>query len=381
MKIALAHELLTMKGGAERVLRIAADMFPEAPVYTLLYDEKKLGDWFPAHRVVSATLPLPYSLLPAPYRLNHHLHLRHFPRAVEQWDFSQYDVVLSFSSAFMHGIITNRAPRHVCYVHSPARYLWDRTHDVLDRAGHGMLGAIRRQYMERTFHRLRIWDAETAARPDKLLAASREVQRRIQLYWRRDAEVVYPPINEEWLTTPHSPLPTPNPNPNPNPTPYFFIASTLVPYKRIDLAIHACNALKLPLKIAGEGPERRRLEQISGPTIAFLGHQIAAQLRELYTNAKATIFPGDEDFGLVPLESMACGTPVIAYGSGGALETVIEGKTGTFFGEPTADSLQKKLKEFDQNLYTKENGQKQARCFGETKFRQKITHALEAVLR
>ena len=373
MRIALVHELLTMKGGAERVLRIAAGMFPDAPIYTLLYNEQKLGDWFPCERVRTSSFPFPFSLLPSPFKHNHHLYLSRFPHAVEHWNFSDFDIVLSFSSAFVHGIITNGAPKHLCYVHSPARYLWDRTHDVLKRANCGPLGPIRRLHLERVFHRLRTWDAEVAPRPDKLLAASKEVQRRIKLYWRRESDVVYPPIDDFWFT------PNFTPNPNPNPHPYFLIVSTLVPYKRIGLAIEACNTRKLPLKIAGMGPDRIRLERLAGPTVTFLGYQSEEELKDLYSNATATLFPGDEDFGLVPLESMACGTPVIAYRSGGAAETIIGGKTGTFFEKSTADSLQEILQKFDQKNYSKEECRARAQEYCRTKFEQQISAALDAL--
>jgi len=343
MKIALVHELLTMKGGAERVLRIVANMFPDAPIYTLLYDERKLGDWFPASRVIPAKLPFPVSLFPRPYKYNHHLCLSAFPKAVEQWDFSQFDIVLSFSSAFVHGIITNNEPKHLCYVHSPARYLWDRTHDVLEQAGKGPLGFVRRWYLERQFHKLRIWDAESAARPDALLAASHEVQRRIELYWRRGSEVIYPPIDDFWLQ-----LETKSQKLEKS---YYLIVSSLVRYKRIELAIEACNRESIPLKIIGEGPDRARLEKLAGPTVEFLGFQSQEKVRENYANARATIFPGEEDFGLVPLESFACGTPVIAYRAGGALETMLEGETGEFFEEANADSLLQAMQKLEQKNY------------------------------
>jgi len=371
MRIALVHELLTMRGGAERVLRIAADMFPDAPIYTLLYNEKKLGDWFPRERVRTPSFSIPHSLFPTPYKYNHHLYLSKFPQAVEHWDFSDFDVVLSFSSAFTHGIITNGAPKHICYVHSPARYLWDRTHDVLERAGRGPLGPIRRRHLERVFHKLRMWDAEVAPRPDKLLAASQEVKRRIELYWRRDADVVYPPIDDFWLT--------PNPIPNPNPNPYFLIVSTLVPYKRIEIAIQACNELNVPLKIAGTGADKNRLKNLAGPTVEFLGYQSEETLKDLYTNATALLFPGDEDFGLVPLESMACGTPVIAFRSGGATETVTEGKTGEFFDEPTSESLQRVLQKFDQNNYSTDVCKEQAQQFSRGKFEKQIRATIETL--
>ena len=256
MKVALVHELLTIRGGAERVLRILTEMFPDAPIYTLLYDEKKLGDWFPKHRVRAAKLPTPYSLLPTPYRYNHHLYLKTFPKTVESWDFSEFDLVISTSSAFVHGIITNGKPKHLCIVNSPARYLWDRTHDVMQQRG--LSAPIINLALSSIFHRLRIWDAEAADRPDMLLAASKEVQRRVELYWRRKSDVLYPPLDDGWLMKPLS---------TSERSDYFLIVSTLVPYKRIDLAIAACNALGKQLKIVGEGPDLQRLRKMAGTTI------------------------------------------------------------------------------------------------------------------
>ncbi len=375
MKIALVHELLTMRGGAERVLRILADLFPDAPIYTLLYDEKKLGDWFPKERVRTS------SIKPFLRSYNHHLYLKQFPRAVEAWDFSQFDLVISTSSAFAHGIITNSNPKHLCYVHSPARYLWDRTHDVMHEASKGPFGFLRKFYLQRVFHTLRIWDSEAADRPDKLLAASKAVQRRIELYWRRTSDVVTPPIDDFWLERP-----TPVPNPIPacapagasvgRPHPYFLVVSSLVRYKRIDLAIQACTKLGKHLKIVGEGPDRKRLKKLAGPTVEFYGWRQGDELKDLYASAIATIFPGDEDFGLVPVESMACGTPVIAYRSGGALESIIEGNTGEFFDEPTSDSLQEIIEKFEQKKYSSAVCREQAKKFSKEKFIAELSNAI-----
>jgi glycosyltransferase involved in cell wall biosynthesis len=362
MKVALVHELLTMRGGAERVLRVLADMFPDAPVYTFLYKEELFRDWLPQERVIESDLPKRF-----PYIRNHHLYLRRFPAAAEAWDFSGYDLVISSSSAFGHGIITNGKPKHISYVHSPARYLWDRTHDVLARAGRGPVGWLRRPYLERTFHDLRVWDAEAAGRADIVLAASQEVQRRCQLYWRRESEVLYPPVDDFWFR--ESAV-------GPAAAPYYLIVSTLVPYKRIDVAIQACNWLKVPLKIAGDGPYHRKLKAIAGPTVEFLGYTDTAKLKELYSNAKAVLFPGHEDFGLVPVEAAACGTPCIAYRDGGALETIIEGRTGEFFDEPTAESLAAAIKRFEGLSYSKEACREQAKHFGRARFQEGIRAAI-----
>jgi glycosyltransferase involved in cell wall biosynthesis len=346
-----------MKGGAEKVLRVFAEMFPDAPIYTFLYDEQKLGDWFPKERVRTSRLQKTANRLsliaPRSLSFNHHLYLPFFPRAAEAFDFSEFDLVLSSSSAFAHGIITNGNPLHLSYVHSPARYLWDRTHDVMARS------AIPLSYL---FHRLRIWDSEAADRPDMLLAASHEVQRRIELYWRRESAVLYPPIDDEWLEQRDAPtgaMERPD---------YFLIVSTLARYKRIDLAINACNLAGVHLKIVGEGPDARRLKRMAGTDIEFYGWRSGDELKDLYTRAKATIIPGEEDFGLVALESLACGTPVIAYKKGGATETVTEGKTGTFFAEPSAKSLRDTLVSFDRRQFQESALQRSAAAFAKKHF-------------
>jgi len=405
MKVALVHELLTMRGGAEKVAKVFADMFPDAPIYTLLYDEEKLGDWIPRARV--RTSQVQQSLLHTAYSVlhtqnNHHLYLSRFPAAVEAWDFSEFDMVISSSSAFAHGIITNGKPKHLCYVHSPARYLFDRTHDVLERAGQGLLGPLRRKFLTHRFHRLRIWDSEAADRPDTLIAASAEVQRRIELYWRRESSVIYPPIDDFWFQAREiSPTLCPSPGGEENiseelPSPAggrvgdggdnhkthsnFLVASTLVPYKRIDIAIEACNQLKLPLKIAGTGSDERRLKSLAGPTVEFCGYVPDAQLKNLYTHATATLFPGEEDFGLVPLESMACGTPVIAFRAGGPLETIVEGKTGAFFDEPTAASLAQALQKFKREDFDSTVCRAQAETFSRKKFEEQMQQTIQNVM-
>ncbi len=389
MRIALVHELLTMKGGAERVLRVLARQFPDAPIFTLLYDEKKMSDWFPPERIRTSPLQskaqflnhYPLSIIHYPF--DHHLYLKKFPAAVESWDFSGFDLVISSSSAFAHGLITNGSPPHLSFIHSPARYLWDRTHDVRWRADRGLWGPLKRTYLSRTFHALRIWDAEAAARPDLLVAASAEVQRRIQLYWRRESTVLHPPIDDFWfknqMTNDQAPMTNPSQDtsyPLP-PAPYHLIVSTLAPYKRLDIAVEACTRGSIPLIIAGDGPDRKRLEKMAGPTVRFLGHQDNAQLRTLYRHATATLFVGEEDFGLVPLESMACGTPVIAYRAGGALETVIEGETGTFFDEQTPDALLSTIRAFDHKKYSKETCRSHAEKFRESSFVQNLLSQIE----
>jgi glycosyltransferase involved in cell wall biosynthesis len=366
MNVAIVHELLTRRGGAERVAKVFADMFPDAPVYTLLYDEQKLGDWFPRERVKeSEALPASRFLLPARLRFNHHLYLSRFPSAVEAWDFSAFDLVISSSSAFAHGIITNGKPRHLSYVHSPARYLWDSTHDVLERADRGLLGPLKRTYLEHVFHKLRIWDAEVAPRPDALVANSREVQRRIELYWRRESAVIHPPVEPFWFEGDLSK----------KKEDFFLVVSTLAHYKNVELAIAACNNLNVPLKIVGEGPDRRRLESLAGPSIEFLGYQSNDVVRELYSHARAVLFPTHDDFGLVPVEAMACGATIVARRAGGALETVQENKTGIFFSsEQELQNVLRTVESFDPAAC-----REHAKQFHRDIFEQKIREAVDAL--
>jgi glycosyltransferase involved in cell wall biosynthesis len=367
MKVALVHELLTMRGGAEKVLRVFAEMFPDAPIYTLLYNEQKLGDWFPAARVRPSIVQKRAKLL----GFNHHLYLSSFPRAVEAWDFSGFDLVLSSSSAFAHGILTNGKPKHLCYVHAPARYLWDRTREQLERAGKGMLGALRRSYLSRTFHRLRTWDAEAADRPDRLIAASETVRQRIERYWRRDSVVVHPPIDDVWLEH--------DAQSSGSPSPYYVIVSSLVRYKRIDLAVEACTRRNIPLTIAGEGPDRARLESLAGPSVKFVGYRSDAEVKNLYTHARATLFPGDEDFGLVPLESLACGTPVIAFRGGGALETLTD-NTAEFFDQPTAAALADAVERSERRTFSTETCRTRARQFSRHRFEEHIQKEIGSLM-
>ncbi|MBI3619512.1 glycosyltransferase, partial [Candidatus Peregrinibacteria bacterium] len=259
---------------------------------------------------------------------------------------------------------------HLCYVHSPARYLWDRTHDVIEQSQRGLLGNLRVAYLERTFHTLRIWDSEAADRPDLLLAASKEVQRRIELYWRRKNEVLYPPIEDFWFREfPKSEVRSPKS--------FFLVVSSLVAYKRIDLAIRACSQLGAWLKIVGEGPDRKRLENMAGPTIEFEGWRRSDELANLYANARATIFPGDEDFGLVPVESLACGTPVIAYRGGGALETMIEGETATFFDDAGPASLAEAIQRHERSSFDSDVCRNRAKQFSRARFEEGIRTAIE----
>lgn len=307
MKVAIVHELLTIRGGAERVARVLADMYPEAEVFTLLYDERTLGDWFPKDRVRTSWL----QRVAAPARLfNHHLYLPFFRSAVETWDFTGYDLVVSSSSAFIHGLKVPAGTVHVTYVHTPARYLWDQTLDVQSR-----IPFLLRPPASLLFRRLRTWDATVADRATAIAAASNIVRRRIELYWNREAEIVHPFADDAWFASPAKPSPTPG-----GP---FVVVANLSRYKRIERAIVACANANLPLEIVGTGPALAELEEKArGANVVFRGRMEGEALRELYKGARALLIPGIEDFGINAIEALACGTPVVTVRGGGTTDAI-----------------------------------------------------------
>ncbi len=296
-----------MRGGAERVVRAFAAMYPDADIFTLLYNEKKLGDWFPPHRVKTSRLQKFAALT---RQFNHHLYLPFFRGAVEAWDFSGYDLIVSSSSAFVHGLNVPKGTAHVCYVHTPARFLWDMTLPVQER-----MSAPIRAIASRLFHRLRTWDASVADRPTTLVAASKIVQRRIQLYWGRESTVVHPFADNPWFlvppkhdATPHGPC---------------VVVANLQTYKRIERAIDACAKANVPLAIVGDGPARASLEaRAKNHDVTFLGRLEGEALRGAYRNARALLIPNEEDFGINALEALACGTPVITVRGGGTVDAI-----------------------------------------------------------
>lgn len=330
MKVAIVHELLTMRGGAERVARAFAAMYPEADVFTLLYDERALGDWFPRRRVRTSRLQ-PFAS--ATKLFNHHLYLPFFRDAVEAWDFTGYDVILSSSSAFVHGLRVPPETAHVCYVHTPARYLWDQTLDVQER-----MPAPIRAIASRLFSHLRTWDATVADRPTTLVAASRIVRRRMELYWNRTSDVVAPFADDAWFAAAPKSHPTPN-------GPFLAVAN-LRAYKKIERAIDACRAAGIPLTIVGDGPVRRTLEtRAKGHDVRFLGRLEGAALRDAYRSARALLVPGVEDFGINAVEALACGTPVITVRGGGTVEAIDDAVGATC--DATDDAFARAVAETD----------------------------------
>jgi glycosyltransferase involved in cell wall biosynthesis len=356
MRIALVHEYLNQFGGAERVLQVLCTMFPDAPIYTLFYDSKATGGVFKGREIRTSTLQrIPF------IKKYHRLFPIFMPMAVEQFDFSEFDVVLSVSASFAKGIITKPETKHICYCLTPPRFLWDDSQKFVE--GFGYPGFIKSSVMPLITY-LRLWDREASFRVDKFITISNFIKERVAKYYLRNSEIIYPPVNiKRFYITNFS-------------GDYFFMAGRMVSYKRFDLAIKAFNQLGWPLKIAGTGPELKRLKKIAGKNIEFLGLVSDEKLAELYSQAKAFIFPQEEDFGITVLESMASGRPVIAYRSGGATETIIEGRTGVFFEEQNESSLVETLKKFDHSKFNPHNCRQQAERFDIPVFKEKIANYL-----
>ena len=387
-RIAIVHDFLLHLGGAERVTAVLAKIFPKAPIYTLLYDEKNVGKVFPREKVITSHL----QNLPNFIRRHHRFLLPLFPSAIERFDFSKFDVVISSSNSFAHGIITPVKTKHICYYHSPMRYIWDYSAEYLQE--HNFSG-IKKILALKTLNKIRIWDYFAGQRPDVVIANSQHVQKRIQKYYRRESEVIYPPVktvNSEQLAIsslsavadeqlavkktsdlkcPKRPLRSEVAN---SQIASFLILSALTPFKKIDLAIKAFNQNGEKLIIAGEGRQKKYLQSIAKSNIEFTGFVDDTEVDHLLSQCRALIFPGEEDFGITPVEAMAHGKPVLAFGHGGVTETVVSGVTGEFFNKPTVESLLDGLNRLlaNEKKYDFKKIQAQARKFDEKVFEEKI---------
>jgi glycosyltransferase involved in cell wall biosynthesis len=326
MRIALVHYWLVGLRGGEKVLEAICELYPEADIFTHIYDADSIGPVISAHKVTTTFI----SKLPFARRL-YRSYLPLMPFALEALDLSQYDLVISSESGPAKGVLTRPDAIHVCYCHSPMRYLWDQYQLYLKSAGH-----LAKFMMPVLTPPLRVWDVASANRVDHFIANSRFVAKRIEKTYRRDAEVICPPVKlEEYDIEEHPTLD------------YYFFISQLETYKRADLVIEAANRLGRRLIVVGAGSENERLRALAGPSVTFLGRQTTQEIAKLYKNCRALLFAGTEDFGIIFLEAMASGRPVIAYAAGGALDAVIDGETGVFFHEQTADSLSQAILSFE----------------------------------
>lgn len=356
MRLAIVCSWLNQYGGAERVLEVLHGMYPEAPFYTSVYLPKALPvkdrGWDIRPSFVNR-LPLA--------RTKPQFYLPLYPQAFEQFDLREFDTVLSVTSSFAHGVVTTPETRHFCYCLTPARFLWNYP-AYIEREG---IGKLARLLLPFYLTRLRMWDRVAADRVDNFVAISRTVQQRIAKVYHRESSILYPPVQVGDLTIPQTP------------EDYYLIVSRLIPYKRIDLAVQAFNQLGLPLRIVGEGRDKNKLQAMAGSNIQFLGYCSDEQRQQLMARCKAFIFPGEEDFGLAPLEAMAMGRPVVAYAAGGALDTVVDHKTGVFFTQPTPASLAQAVNSLKDCQFDPSAIHRHAKRFDESAFQAGIRRVLE----
>jgi glycosyltransferase involved in cell wall biosynthesis len=354
MQLALVHDWLNQIGGAEAVLETLVQMFPRAPIYTSLYWRAAMPEQY-QHWDIH---PLWLNRAPGIHQ-HHQQYLPLYPIAWSGLNLSQFDVILSNKSGFCHGVRKKsrlKSALHICYCLAPTRYVW--TFDEYTQRER--MSARTRSLLKPIVSVLRRWDYRAAQRVDHFIAISREIQARIKTYYQRDSIVIHPPVDLQRY------------RPQTNPGDYFLIVSRLIPYKRIDLAIEAFNRLGLPLVIAGEGRDRARLEALAKPNVQFLGRVPEADLPDLFARSRAFVFPGYEDFGIAPVEAQACGRPVIAFGAGGALDTVIDGQTGVLFKEQQIDDMIAAIKRLGSIKFDPQAARSNAERFSDTAFKEKL---------
>jgi glycosyltransferase involved in cell wall biosynthesis len=328
MKVAIVHYWLVGMRGGEKVVEALAEMYPQADIFTHVYVPEMISEKIREHRII----PTFINALPRAGKM-YKTYLPLMPLALEQCDLRGYDLVISSESGPAKGVIPPAEALHVCYCHTPMRYIWNMYHDYRDGAGR-----VTRMMMPALSHYLRMWDVSTAARVDSFVANSETVAKRIRRYYGADSVVIHPPVDtNSFSIAPPSELED-----------YYLMAGELVSYKRPDLAVRAFNELKLKLVVIGGGDMLDEVRRLAGPTVTVLGAQPFDVLRRHYAKCRALIFPGEEDFGMVPVEAMASGRPVIAFGRGGAVETVAKGLSGVFFAEQTLESISLAVKELDK---------------------------------
>lgn len=359
MNIALVHDWLTNNAGAERVLLEISNVFTKAPIFTSVYDPEGARPF--KDRDIRPSFLQKFPLL----KKKRELLIPLTPFAFEQFNLAKFDLVISSTTMAAKGVLTKPATVHICYCQTPPRYLWEP--EVDPRADSGPLSGLRKK----TAHRMRIWDRVAADRVDYFLANSEYVAARIKKYYGRDTvKVIYPPVDVDKF----------KPTDKKNIKDYYLFVSRLVGYKKCDLVIEAFNDLGLPLKIIGRGPEKKFLEKNANKNIEFLGYLTDEEIKKYYAEAKAFVFAAEEDFGIVPVEAMAAGRPVIAYGRGGATESIIDGVTGLFFHEQTPQCLINAIKNFNPDDYNPNKIREHALKFSAEKFRAEFKKMVEEIL-
>ncbi len=360
MKIAIVHDWLNQIGGAENVLEVLVSMFPQAPVFTTIYAPALMPPEYRTWDIRTSWL----NRAPGIHR-HHQPYLPLYPAAVQSLDLRGYDVILSNKSGFIHGVKTTSQQTHLCYCLAPTRYVWNyqryAQREHLGKAVNLVLAPI--------VAALQRWDYRAAQRVNHFCAISTDIQKRIKKYYHRASNIIAPPVNTERFKPVAHPTET-----------YYFILSRLIPYKRIALAVRAFSQMGKRLIIAGEGRDRKTLEAMAGPTVTFTGRLPWDEVAQLMANCKAFVFPGYEDFGITPVEAQAAGRPVIAFGAGGALDTVLEGETGVFFHEQTVESLIEAVQRLEASHFDSHHVRQHAERFGVERFKQEIQLWIETVL-
>lgn len=357
MNIAIVHEWLTNMGGSERLIINFKEMFPEAPIYTTIYNPEKLDKELQNIDVRTSFLQNKRGALN-----NHQKFFPFMPMAFESFDLTQYDIVLSSSSSCAKGIVTRPDTMHICYCHSPMRYGWEFYYEYEEKEVNNKLKKVLLKYL---MNYMRLWDRATADRVDYFIANSENVAKRIWKHYRKESVVIHPAVRAKLF------------NISETDEEYFLMVSRLVSYKKVDLAIEVFNELGLPLVIIGDGGERPKLEAMAKSNIKFLGRQPDSVIKEYYSKCRGFVFPGEEDFGITPLEAQASGRPVIAFGKGGALETVIDEQTGVFFKEQTVQSMKEAMIKFDAINFDKQIIRNHAQTFDEEIFKMKIKNYMD----
>ena len=352
LKIAIVVEELTQLGGAERILDSVLELFPKSPIFTLVFDKEKTH-----HRYDKFDIR-PSFIQKMPFGIKRYKwYLPLMPLAVESFDLKEYDIILSITSALVKGIKTRKNQIHICYCNTPTRYLWVDSEEYVKNAP---IPFFIRPLMPTVLSYLRKWDLKASKRPDFFIGNSINIQKRIKKYYQRNSDVIYPMTDIKKF------------KPSKTVGDYYLLISRIEPYKRVDMVIDAFKGLKEKLVIVGSGTKKDQFIKSAPKNVEFLGRKTDKELAKVCSEARALIFPQDEDFGIVPVEAMAAGRPVIAYGKGGALETVVAGKTGEFFFPQTTTALKNVISKFDYKKYKKEDCRKQASKFDKSLFKEQI---------
>ena len=358
MKIAIVHDWLPFMGGAENVVTNMMEVFPEAVLYTSICNKDRLTGKLKETEIVTTHLQKKKKEI-----INHRKLFLFMPTAMESIDLTSYDIVISSSSSVAKSVITGPDTLHICYCHTPMRYGWEFMHNYIgELSGKGRFKNKLKSYF---MSFMRVWDYASSARVDVYVANSVNVAKRIKKHYRRDAYVIHPPVRGNIFQIS---------NENGD---FYLCVSRLQEYKRVDIAVEACTKLNVPLVVIGDGPEQQKLKKMAGSCVKFLGRVSDDVIREHYGKCKAFLFPGEEDYGITPLEAQASGRPVIAYGKGGVLETVIDGETGVFFKEQTVESMIEAIKKAKKIEFQKEKLREHAMEFDEEVFRNRLKRFVE----